>query len=383
MIKREIASKIKQLATKFPVLTLTGPRQSGKSTLLRHEFPEYTYVSLEDFDMREFATNDPRGFLKQFPHHAIFDEIQKVPSLFSYIQTHIDNSEETGIYMLAGSQNFLLMQSISQSLAGRTALLKLLPFSRKELHNAGQLPSTINLQLFTGFYPRLYDKQISPDDYYPNYIQTYVERDVRELLKVTDTNKFIKFIRLCAGRIGQVLNMTSLANETGITSTTAEGWLSVLEASYICYRLEPNFNNFSKRVIKSPKLYFYDTGLACSLLGLTSEEQILSFYMRGALFENLVINQFIKDAYNQGHNPDLTFWRDSQGNEIDLIKTVATEMTGYEIKSSQTLNFEFFKGLDKWGKLSSTPTDRLNVIYAGDKSLSTDRGNVIAFPEWF
>ena len=382
MITREISSKILHLSTKFPIVTLTGPRQSGKSTLLRHDFPDYTYLSLEDPDMRDFAMSDPRGFLKQYPNHAIFDEIQRVPELFSYIQTHIDNSDETGIYLLAGSQNFLLMQSISQSLAGRTALLKLLPFSRRELHKASKLPADIDLQIFTGFYPRLYDKDIFPCDYYPNYIQTYVERDVRNLLKVSDTNKFIKFIRLCAGRIGQILNMTSLANETGISSTTAEGWMSVLESSYICYRLEPNFNNFNKRVIKSPKLYFYDTGLACSLLGISSADQVKTFYMRGALFENLVINQFIKDAYNQGQNPDLTFWRDSQGNEIDLIQTVATEMTGYEIKSGQTMNSEFFKGLDKWGKLSSTPTDRLNVIYAGDQSMTTNRGNIIAFPNW-
>lgn len=382
MITREISSKILDLSTKFPIVTLTGPRQSGKSTLLRHDFPDYTYLSLEDPDMRDFALSDPRGFLKQYPNHAIFDEIQRVPELFSYIQTHIDNSDETGIYLLAGSQNFLLMQSISQSLAGRTALLKLLPFSRRELHKASKLPAAIDLQIFTGFYPRLYDKDIFPCDYYPNYIQTYVERDVRNLLKVSDTNKFIKFIRLCAGRIGQILNMTSLANETGISSTTAEGWMSVLESSYICHRLEPNFNNFNKRVIKSPKLYFYDTGLACSLLGISSADQVKTFYMRGALFENLVINQFIKDAYNQGQNPDLTFWRDSQGNEIDLIQTVATEMTGYEIKSGQTMNSEFFKGLDKWGKLSSTPTDRLNVIYAGDQSMTTNRGNIIAFPNW-
>lgn len=383
MIARELSSKIRELSTKFPVITLTGPRQSGKSTLLRHQFPDYAYVSLEDLDMREFASSDPRGFLKQYPEHAIFDEIQKVPTLFSYIQTHIDNSNATGIYLLAGSQNFLLMQSIGQSLAGRTALLKLLPFSRRELHMASRLPSAIDMQIFTGFYPRLYDKDISPCDYYPNYIQTYVERDVRQLLKVSDINKFIKFIRLCAGRIGQILNMTSLATETGITSTTAEGWLSVLEASYICYRLEPNFNNFNKRVIKSPKLYFYDTGLACSLLGLSSETQVESFYMRGALFENLVINQFIKNDYNLGRIPDLTFWRDSQGNEIDLIQTTATEMTGYEIKSGHTMNPEFFKGLDKWGKLSGTPPERLNVIYAGNQPMTTARGNVIPFPDWY
>ncbi|MDE6793393.1 MAG: ATP-binding protein [Muribaculaceae bacterium] len=383
MIKRELSTKINQLVRKFPVITLTGPRQSGKSTLLRNQFPDYTYTSLEDPDIREFALSDPRGFIRQFPSHAIFDEIQKAPDLFSYIQTHVDGLPDTGIYMLAGSQNFLLMRNISQTLAGRTAILRLLPFSRLELHKASLLPSTIDGQIFTGFYPRLFDKEISPRDFYPNYIQTYVERDVRDLLKVTDLNKFIKFLRLCAGRIGQILNMTALANETGISSTTAEGWLSVLEMSYICHRLEPNFNNFNKRVIKSPKLYFYDTGLACSLLGIYEEKQLETFYMRGALFENLVINQFIKDAYNKGELPDISFWRDSQGNEIDLIKTEATEMTGYEIKSGLTMNSDFFKGLDKWGKLSGTPPERLNVIYNGNKSMSTARGNMISFPEWF
>lgn len=383
MLYREISSKLADLNRKMPIITLTGPRQSGKSTLLKNQFPEYKYVSLENPDMREFAQTDPQGFIATYPTHAIFDEIQRVPSLFSYLQTHVDNVGDVGMYMLAGSQNFQLMLRISQSLAGRTALLRLLPFSRRELHNAELLPDGVDEQIFKGFYPRLYDKDISPTDYYPSYIQTYVERDVRDILKVSDLNKFIKFIRLCAGRIGQILNLTSLANETGITSTTADGWLSVLEATYICYRLEPNFNNFNKRVIKSPKLYFYDTGLACSLLGLTHKDQIETFYMKGALFENLVINQFIKDSYNIGANPDLSFWRDSQGNEVDLIHTQGLEMNAYEIKSGATFNKSFFKGLDKWGQLSATPSDRLNVIYTGKEDLVTSSGKVLAFSNLF
>ncbi|MDE6297953.1 MAG: AAA family ATPase, partial [Muribaculaceae bacterium] len=281
MIKRELGSKIKELSEKYPVITLTGPRQSGKSTLLKNQFPDYDYVSLENPDIREFANTDPVGFLKTYPEKAIFDEIQRVPQLFSYLQTHVDNVDRPGMYMLAGSQNFLLMKNLSQSLAGRTAILRLLPFSRRELKETDLLPSTIDSQIFKGFYPRLYDKDSHPVDYYPYYIQTYVQRDVRDILNVTDLGKFIKFIRLCAGRVGQILNMSSLANETGISSTTAEGWLSVLETSFICYRLEPNFNNYNKRVIKSPKLYFYDTGLVCSLLGLTTESQVRDFYMRG------------------------------------------------------------------------------------------------------
>ena len=330
MIPREITSKLRDLSLKFPITTITGPRQSGKSTLLKNQFPDYSYVSLENPDIREFAKTDPHGFLATYPSHAIFDEVQRVPELFSYLQTHVDEIDEPGMYLLAGSQNFQLMQGISQSLAGRTALLKLLPFSRKELHNASILPETIDEQMFKGFYPRLYDRNISPTDYYPAYIQTYVERDVRDILKVSDLNKFIKFIKLCAGRIGQILNLTSLANEVGISSTTADGWLSVLEASYICYRLEPNFNNFNKRVIKSPKLYFYDTGLACSLLGLTSTAQIEIFYLRGAIFENLVINQFVKDYYNKGIKPDLSFWRDSQGNEMENLTTSSGKVLSFE-----------------------------------------------------
>ncbi|MDE5838046.1 MAG: ATP-binding protein, partial [Paramuribaculum sp.] len=307
----------------------------------------------------------------------------KVPYLLSYIQTHTDNVNETGMYLLAGSQNFLLLDSISQSLAGRTAILKLLPFSRLELKDAGLLNASTDEQIYKGFYPRLYDKDIAPEDYYPYYIQTYVERDVRDVLRISDLNKFVKFIRLCAGRIGQILNLSSLANETGITANTADAWLSVLEASYICYRLEPNFNNYNKRVVKSPKLYFYDTGLACSLLGLSSADQVSAFYMRGSLFENLVINQFIKDAYNNGKQPDLTYWRDSQGNEIDLIATNGLEMNAYEIKIGQTYSTDYFKGLDKWGKLSGTPVNHLNVIYNGDTELNTSKGKLLSFANLF
>ncbi|MDE5810789.1 MAG: ATP-binding protein [Muribaculaceae bacterium] len=383
MISRDITPKLVYLASKFPIVTLTGPRQSGKSTLLKNLFSEYRYVSLENPDLRELATNDPNGFLATYSNKVILDEIQRVPSLFSYLQTHVDNVGEEGMYLLAGSQNFQLMQGISQSLAGRTALLKLLPFSRRELNEADRLPTTIDDQIFKGFYPRIYDKDIAPTDYYPAYIQTYVERDVRDILKVTDLNKFIKFIRLGAGRIGQILNMTALANETGISASTAEVWMSVLEASYICYRLEPNYNNYNKRVIKSPKLYFYDTGLAANLLGLTSSEQLATFYMRGALFENLVINQFIKTSYNNGVTPDLTFWRDSQGNEIDLINTADLKMWAYEIKSGLTFNRDFFKGLEKWGKLSDTPARQLAVIYGGDEDFSTSQGSVIGFQKTF
>ena len=235
--------------------------------MLKHAFPEYRYVSLEDLDMREFANNDPRGFLSTFPRRVILDEVQRVPSLFSYIQTHVDETDEPGMYLLAGSHNFLLMESVNQSLAGRTAILKLLPFSHKEMTDGGVLPNTTNEQIYNGSYPRLYDKHLAPFEFYPYYIQTYVERDVRQLKNIGDLSRFIRFIKLCAGRIGQLLNLSSLAVECGVSVPTINSWLSVLEASYICYLLRPDWNNFAKRLVKSPKLYFYDTGLKGTLVG--------------------------------------------------------------------------------------------------------------------
>lgn len=383
MIYRDLSAKIRLLSEKFPIVTLTGPRQSGKSTLLKNLFPDYRYVSLEDPDMRLFATEDPKGFIATYDNHVIIDEAERVPSLFSYLQTHVDNINETGMYMLAGSRNFHLMSAIDQSLAGRTAVLTLLPLSRRELKNEGLLPQDINQQIFTGFYPRIYDKDIAPEDYYPAYISTYVERDVRLILNVTNLSRFIRFIRLCAGRIGQLLNMSSLATEAGVTTPTVESWLSVLEASYILYRLEPNFRNYNKRIVKTPKLFFYDTGLACSLLGIQSVAQLDTHFMRGALFENLVVNQFIKNGFNSGVKPDLTFWRDSSGVEVDLIETNATELTGYEIKSGKTFNPAFFDGLRKWAELSGTPQSRLNVIYNGNVSIATSEGDVVAIESFF
>lgn len=383
MINRKLSTKIKHLGEKFPIVTLTGPRQSGKSTLLKNLYPDYRYVSLENPDLRRFATEDPNGFIKTYDNHVIIDEAERVPSLLSYLQTHVDNINESGMYFLAGSRNFHLMAAVDQSLAGRTALLKLLPFSRGELHDAGLLSVSIDEQIFKGYYPRIYDKDISPTDYYPAYIATYVERDVRVMLNIGDLARFTRFIRLCAGRIGQLLNKSNLATEVGVSIPTIESWLSVLEASYILYRLEPNFNNYNKRIVKTPKLYFYDTGLACNLLGIKSAEQLNTHFLRGGLFENMVINQFIKDGFNCGDNPDLTFWRDSTGIEVDLIETSGLEQHGYEIKSGSTFNATFFDGLKKWGALSDTPENLRTVIYTGSESLVTSNGNVISFNSRF
>jgi predicted AAA+ superfamily ATPase len=380
MIARTIQQKIENLASKFPVITLTGPRQSGKSTLLRHAFPDYQYVSLENLDVRTFATEDPHGFLKTYPRHVIIDEAQRVPTLFSYIQTYVDEVDEPGLYILSGSHNFLLMETVNQSLAGRTAILKLLPFSHDEKVSGGILPSTIDEEIFYGGYPRIFDKNISPTDYYPFYLQTYVERDVRMMKNIGDLSAFIRFLKLCAGRIGQLLNLSSLANDCGISVPTASSWLSLLEASYICHLLRPDWNNFSKRLVKTPKLYFYDTGLACSLLDISSPSQLATHYLRGGLFENLVITNFLKRAWNKGYEADLRFWRDSQGNEVDLLLyDGSTHPTAYEIKSGATFNTDFFSGLTKWASLSDTPTTSLNVIYSGKDTLTTSKGTLLAW----
>lgn len=381
MISRSITEKLLSMGNIFPIVTLTGPRQSGKSTLLKSILPDYHYVSMEDPDNRLIANEDPRGFLKTYPDKTIIDEVQRVPELFSYLQTHVDAENREGMYYLAGSQNFLLMQSISQSLAGRTAILKLLPFSHREMKKAEILPTYVNNEIFQGGYPRIYDKKIQPTDFYPSYIQTYIEKDLRLLKNIDDLSKFIRFIKLCAGRIGQLLNLSSLANETGIAVSTVQSWLSVLEASYIIYLLKPDHNNYSKRLIKSPKLYFCDTGLASSLLGIEDEKQLSTHFLRGGLFENMVINEFIKDAFNNGKEPNLSFWRDSTGNEVDLLISIKGKQLAYEIKSGATYSSDDFKGIKVWANLSKTSPDDCYVIYSGDKRLSTSYGEVIPWDE--
>ncbi len=379
MIPRALKEKMLLLSKQFPIITLTGPRQSGKSTLLKHTFKDYRYISLEDLDLRTFAESDPHGFIKTYSHKVIIDEAQRVPSLFSYLQTHIDNQGETGMYMLAGSHNFRLLENIDQSLAGRTAILRLLPFSHQEMKAGGILPSNSNEEIFKGGYPRIYDKEIDPTDYYPYYIQTYVERDVRQLKNIGDLSRFVRFIKLCAGRIGQLLNLSSLANECGVSVATASSWVSILEASYICYLLRPDWNNFSKRLVKTPKLYFYDTGLACALLDIHSANQIATHFLRGGLFENMVINDIIKKQWNFGKQTDIRFWRDSQGNEVDLLEYEGNTVRAYEIKSGATFSTDYFKGLAKWASLSGCPPENLNVIYDGDRNLNTSSGNIIAW----
>ena len=378
MIERNIIDKIQYLLTKYPVVTITGTRQCGKSTLLRNGFPTMRYVSLEDPDLREFAIDDARGFLNNFGTPLIIDEAQYAPKLFSYIQTRIDSEGQTGMYILSGSHNFLLMESISQSLAGRTAILKMAPFSISELTHANLLPE-LNEWLFTGGFPRIYDKQINPVDFFPSYFQTYIERDVRLLRNINDLSHFVRFVKLCAARIGQLLNINALANECEVSVQTINSWLSVLETSYVIYLLKPYHNNFNKRLVKSPKLYFCDTGLAASLLGMENARQMDTHYLRGELFENMVIMEFIKQEYAQGREPNISFWRDSNQNEIDLLVERGLDLQAYEVKSSATMKTDYFKGLNKFAALAQLPKESLHVVYGGDVNYLTSFGDLISW----
>lgn len=368
IIERSIKSKLLQLLKSFPVVTLTGCRQCGKSTLLKHLLPDYTYISLEDLDLRQIAKEDPRHFISIYSQKVIIDEIQQVPELLSYLQTHIDSVNESGMYVLTGNHNLLLMQSISQSLAGCTALLSLAPFSVAELRSENLVPQTTNEMLFKGSFPRIYDKQIEATDFYPSYIKTYIDRDVRILRNINDYSAFTRFLKLCAGRCSQILNVTALAEDAGITRKTAEAWLSVLEASYIIYLLKPYYKNFGKRIIKNPKMYFYDIGLVSSLLGITSAEQIENFYMRGALFENFVVSELLKRRLFAGKTDELYFWRDSNGIEIDVIEEDNLEIKAYEIKASETMNTAFFSNIKKIKEIAGLKAENTAVIYSG-KSL--------------
>ena len=328
------------------------------------------------------AQSDPKGFIRNLPRKSIIDETQYLPDLFSYIQTVVDRENVAGMYILSGSQNFLLMQNVTQSLAGRAAVLKLLPFSYQELKCAHRAPGTPDEAMFHGGYPRIYDKNIKPNEFFPHYIQTYIERDVRLLRNIPDLSLFIRFIKLCAGRIGSLINISSLANECGITTTTAQAWLSVLETSYVVFLLKPYYKNYNKRLTKSPKLFFSDTGLACSLLSIENTTQLNTHYLRGALFENWVIAEYLKKSYNMVKDPSLFFWRDSNGNEIDLIIEKGDELDAIEIKSNDTMNFSHFKGLDYWQKLTGASSTKCHLVYTGEHNLHTTHGDYVSWTEW-
>lgn len=380
MIARDMTGKALALSRQYPFVVITGPRQSGKTTLAKTAFPDYRKVSLEDIDNRMFASQDPRGFISTYPDKTIIDEVQRVPTLLSYLQTHCDDVGKEGMYILTGSQNMQLMEAVDQSLAGRVGLLHLLPFSKSEMESGGILPQSIDEKLLCGCYPRLFDKKIAPDDYYPAYISTYVERDLRNLKDINDLGKFVRFLKLCAARVGQLLNKSSLANDCGISVPTADSWLSILESSYILFLLKPDHKNYSKRLVKSPKLYFYDTGLACSLLEIKTPAQMNTHYLRGNLFENMVISDFMKNDYNKGIiEPPVSFWRDSIGNEVDLIHRDGDIEDAYEIKSAETFNESFLKGLKYWSRLAGPDASKLHLIYGGRTPMMRSDASVETF----
>jgi len=368
LIRRDAEDTLLRLAREYPVVAVTGPRQSGKTTLVKRVFPDKPYVSLEDLDEREAASVDPRGFLARYPNGAVLDEVQRCPALFSYLQTHLDQTRRKGLFILTGSQQFNLLSGITQSLAGRVGLLVLLPFSLRELRTAGWAPKRLTDLLFQGLYPPIYDEHPQPGPWYGNYVRAYLERDVRQIVNVRDLAAFQRFVRICAGRSAQLTNLSGLAADCGVTHNTARAWLSVLEASYVIHILQPHHRNFNKRTIKTPKLYLWDTGLACRLLGIQNAEQIDVHPLRGALFETWVVAELLKARHNRGLDSNLFFWRDRSGNEIDVLLEQAGKLMPVEIKAGATISADFFRGLDQWKQLARKEAGPSWLIYGGKES---------------
>ncbi|MFN2124821.1 MAG: ATP-binding protein [Candidatus Promineifilaceae bacterium] len=381
-------------AAYYPVVTITGPRQSGKTTMARAAFPTHQYRSLELIDQRRFAQEDPRGFLSEIEGPVILDEVQHVPDLMSYIQVAVDEDPSAGRFVLTGSQNFLLMSKVAQTLAGRCGILNLLPFSRAELEEQPQAEPDMPLDLFgnrhtglrlwetlhTGFYPRIHDRQIPAEVWLPDYIQTYIERDVRSLSNIGDLNLFARFLALCAGRAAQLLNFSSLAADCGISVDTARRWISVLHTSFILFLLPPHHRNFNKRMIKSPKLYFYDTGLLCHLLGIRQAAQVPNHPLRGPIFENYIVGEIAKTYLHHRRTPPLFFWRDRTGHEIDLLIEEAGELYPVEIKSGQTISPDMLASLRWWLNLAGRPPESATLIHGGSDRQSRSG---IAIRPWF
>lgn len=364
MIPRTLSSILEKLATQYPAVTVTGPRQSGKTTLCRTCFHDKPYLNLESPDVREYANTDPRGFLGGYPDGAILDEIQRAPDLLSYLQPIIDEENRPGQFILTGSQQFEVMNRISQSLAGRTAILKLLPFSIEELSARGS-PHSADALMLSGFYPRIHAAGLNPTQALGDYFETYVDRDLRQLVAVKDLAQFEKFVRLCAGRIGQLLNLQSLGNDVGVSHTTAKNWLTLLEASYVVFLLPPWHANISKRQIKSPKLYFHDVGLAAYLLGIESETHIDRHPLRGNLFENMIVADALKYRYHRGMRSNLHFWRDARGNEVDLVIDNGPDVQLVEIKAGATISLDWFKPLDMLAASLPDKNVKRALVYGG------------------
>ncbi len=363
-VKREISSHIRKLAKQLPVVTITGPRQSGKTTLVREVFKNKPYFNLEIPDIREFALTDPRGFLSNIPNGAIIDEIQRAPNLTSYIQDIVDEKKVNGMFILTGSQQLAVSNTINQSLAGRTALVKLLPFSLQEV-TKNYKNTELNDLLYSGFYPRIYEQKLDPTRTMADYFETYVERDLRQLAQIKNLNLFQKFVKLCAGRAGQILNLNNLASDVGISHTTVREWITLLEASYVVFLLQPYHASIKKRLIKSPKLYFYDVGLISYLLGIENKNQIITHPLRGHLFENMVVLELLKNRYNQGKSNNLNFYRDSNGNEVDILYAIENKIFPIEIKASETFTSDYLKGINSFTKNFPNLFSQGAVIYSG------------------
>lgn len=380
MIPRALAEPLRRYAASYPVVAVTGPRQSGKTTLVKGIFTDYTYANLEAPDTRAFARTDPRAFLNGLGKRAILDEVQHVPELFSYIQVAVDAEPEKGRFILTGSPNFSMMERISQSLAGRVAIATLLPLSMEEARQNFRAASIDDL-LFSGFYPRIHEDRLEPAEALRFYLQTYVERDVRQLIRIGDLDRFHTFLRLCAGRVGQLLNSSALGSEVGVSHNTIREWLSVLEASYLIFRLQPFHANLGKRLVKTPKLYFVDVGLASHLLGIREQSQLSAHPLRGALFENLIVAEALKQRLHTGRDNNLLFYRDQVGNEVDLVAEDSSQLHAIEIKSGQTIASDFFKNLNRFAKFTGKVTSS-TLIYGGEEKQNRSKHTVMPWRDF-
>jgi predicted AAA+ superfamily ATPase len=381
VITRSLEPRLRSLARKFPVVTVTGPRQSGKTTLCRAVFPDKPYVSLEAPDVQDFARRDPRRFLAERRDGAVLDEVHRVPELLSYVQALVDDTPGAGRFVLTGSANFALLQSVSQSLAGRTALLELLPLSLEEVRRFPDPPTDLIDLLWRGSAPATYDRGLDPGDWYPSYVATYVERDVRSILNIGDLVAFQTFVRLCAGRTGQLVNLSALGADAGVTHATAKAWLSVLEAGYVTWRLPPYHSNVSSRLVKTPKLHFFDTGIVCYLLGIRSADHLRDHPLRGAIFETWVASEIRKARIHRGLPANLAFFRDRKGSEVDLVVELGRGLLAVETKSGQTIANDFFTGLRAFDAVvaAARPRRRVRkmVVYGGQESQDRTAGEVV------
>ncbi|GHS99793.1 ATPase [Synergistales bacterium] len=380
-IARRAEKTIVNLAKGFPIVAITGPRQSGKTTLARHAFGDRSYVSLEDPDNSEFAAVDPKGFLARYPDGAIIDETQRVPELFSWLQGIVDNNDHMGRFVLTGSQQFGLVEGITQSLAGRVGELRLLPLCIPELREAGLNIGNVDKVLYDGFYPAVHTRDVKPEQWYNAYIGTYLERDVRSMTAVQNLSAFQTFIKLAAGRCGQILNLSSMGIDAGVSHNTAKAWLSVLQASFIVFLLQPFYKNYNKRLIKSPKLYFYDTGLAARLLGITNHEQLALHPLRGGIFESFAVSEVLKNFHNNAKSPGCFFWRDSAGHEVDMVIEDGTKVFPVEVKSGKTIASDFFNGLRRWRDMTGAPENDESgaLLYGGDENYTREGFRVVSW----